>query len=121
QGGGTQADGPGYADGGIVRTSDPLQPIQQHLWDLVRAAIPSAELTSGQRFTDVGSGYDVHMKGKAIDLAGPMQEISRWIYNTYPQSAELIHWPLNGWSNIDEGQPHNFGEPTNSQHMDHVH
>lgn len=124
-GGGTQAspDGPvgKYAEGGIVRTSDPLQPIQAHLWDLVRSAIPGAVLTSGQRFTDVGSGYDLHMQGKAIDLGGPMDEIARWIYNTYPQSAELIHWPLNGWQNLDEGKPFDFGPATNAAHTDHVH
>ncbi len=125
-GGGTQsqqaADGPGrYADGGVVSTSDPLDPIQAQLWDLVRTAIPGAVLTSGKRFTDVGSGYDLHMQGKAIDLGGPMKEIARWIYNTYPQSAELIHWPLDGWQNLDEGAPHDFGAATNAAHMDHVH
>ncbi|MEV6219802.1 hypothetical protein [Nocardia sp. NPDC051833] len=125
-GGGQQSqqttDGaPGYADGGVVSTSDPLDPIQAQLWDLVRSAIPSAILTSGKRFTDVGSGYDLHMQGKAIDLAGPMDEIARWIYTTYPQSAELIHWPLNGWQNLDEGAPHDFGAATNAAHTDHVH
>ncbi|AXK89870.1 hypothetical protein DXT66_26060 [Nocardia farcinica] len=125
KGGGTQAkpDGPlpGYRDGGIVQTSDPLDPIQVHLWDLVRNAIPGAILTSAKRFVDVGSGYDLHMQGKAIDLGGPMKEIARWIYNTYPQSAELIHWPLDGWQNLDEGRPFDFGSGTNEQHRDHVH
>ncbi|MFC4373378.1 transglycosylase SLT domain-containing protein [Nocardia halotolerans] len=126
QGGGLQSrppvDGPGQmADGGKVSTSDPLDPIQAQLWDLVRTAIPDAVLTSGKRFNDVGSGYDLHMQGKAIDLGGPMQDIARWIYNTYPQSAELIHWPLNGWQNLDEGTPHDFGAATNAGHTDHVH
>lgn len=125
KGGGTQAkgDGPmrGYADGGIVQTSDPLDPIQLQLWDLVRSAVPGAVLTSGKRFADVGSGFDLHMQGKAIDLGGPMPDIARWIYNAYPQSAELIHWPLNGWQNLDEGRPHDFGPATNAQHTDHVH
>ncbi|WP_280196256.1 transglycosylase SLT domain-containing protein [Nocardia farcinica] len=125
KGGGTQAkpDGPlpGYRDGGIVQTSDPLDPIQVHLWDLVRSAIPGAILTSAKRFVDVGSGYDLHMQGKAIDLGGPMKEIARWIYSTYPQSAELIHWPLDGWQNLDEGRPFDFGSGTNAQHRDHVH
>ncbi|WP_068059406.1 hypothetical protein [Nocardia xishanensis] len=120
--GGQQSRGDGFADGGgVVKTSDPLDPIQMQLWDLVRTAIPSAVLTSAKRFVDVGSGYDLHMQGKAIDLGGPMQDISRWIYNTYPQSAELIHWPLNGWQNLDEGRPHDFGAVTNNQHRDHVH
>lgn len=125
RGGGKQSrpDGhlPGYRDGGIVRTSDPLDPVQAHLWDMVREAIPNAELTSGKRFEDVGAGFDYHMQGKAIDLGGPMKQIARWIYNTFPQSAELIHWPLDGWQNLNDGAPHNYGEPTNSQHISHVH
>lgn len=121
-GGGKQSRGGGFADGGgVVQTSDPLDPIQVHLWDLVRNAIPGAILTSAKRFVDVGSGFDLHMQGKAIDLGGPMKQIARWIYNTYPQSAELIHWPLDGWQNLDEGRPFNFGSATNEGHRDHVH
>ncbi|MBF6358209.1 transglycosylase SLT domain-containing protein [Nocardia higoensis] len=122
RGGGQQSRGDGFSEGGgIVSTSDPLDPIQMHLWDLVRSAIPSAILTSGKRFADVGAGFDYHMQGKAIDLGGPMQQIARWIYETYPQSAELIHWPLNGWQNLNDGAPFNFGSSTNAQHQDHVH
>ncbi|WP_228791018.1 transglycosylase SLT domain-containing protein [Nocardia cyriacigeorgica] len=122
RGGGKQSRGNGLANGGgIIRTSDPLDPVQAHLWDMVREAIPSAELTSGKRFVDVGSGFDLHMQGKAIDLGGPMKQIARWIYNTFPQSAELIHWPLDGWQNLDNGQPYNFGDAVNAQHTDHVH
>ncbi|MFD3594267.1 hypothetical protein ACFWU5_16185 [Nocardia sp. NPDC058640] len=126
QGGGLQSkpqgDGaPGYADGGVVSTSDPLDPVQSQLWDLVRSAIPGAILTSGKRFADVGSGFDMHMQGKAIDLAGPMDQIARWIYETYPQSSELIHWPLNGWQNLKNGSPLDYGASTNADHMDHVH
>jgi phage-related protein len=124
-GGGKQSnlDGPlgRFASGGTVSTSDPMDPIQTQLWDLVRSAIPSAILTSGKRFTEAGSGFDYHMQGKAIDLGGPMDDIARWIYNAYPQSTELIHWPLNGWENLKNGAPLNYGEPTNSQHRDHVH
>ncbi|MFD6400826.1 hypothetical protein [Nocardia sp. NPDC060249] len=125
-GGGTQSkperDGaPGYADGGVVSTSDPLDPVQAQLWDLVRSAIPDAVLTSGKRFADVGSGFDYHMQGKAIDLAGPMDKIARWIYETYPQSSELIHWPLAGWQNLKNGAPLDYGASTNADHMDHVH
>ncbi|WP_109527266.1 MULTISPECIES: hypothetical protein [Nocardia] len=121
-GGGKQSRGDGFADGGGIRqTSDPLDPIQLHLWDLVRNAIPSAVLTSGKRFADVGSGFDLHMQGKAIDLGGPMKQIAQWIYRTYPQSAELIHWPLDGFQNIKNGSPLNYGAATNDAHRDHVH
>ncbi|WP_280412534.1 transglycosylase SLT domain-containing protein [Nocardia asiatica] len=121
-GGGKQSRGDAFANGGgIIRTTDPLDPVQAQLWSLVSEAIPNAVLTSAKRFVDVGSGYDLHMQGKAIDLGGPMAEIARWIYNTYPQSAELIHWPLNGWQNLDEGRPFDFGPAVNEQHRDHVH
>ncbi|WP_280404974.1 transglycosylase SLT domain-containing protein [Nocardia brasiliensis] len=111
----------GITPGGIVATSDPIDPVQRSLWDAVRAAFPKAILNSAKRFQEVGAGYDYHMQGKAIDLGGPMQEIARWIYSRYPQSTELIHWPLAGWQNLKNGQPTNYGEPTNSQHRDHLH
>jgi hypothetical protein len=63
------------------------------------------------------------MAQRAIDLGGPMKEISRWIWNmnqTQPVE-ELIHWPLDGWQNLKHGSPLNFGGATNSQHEDHVH
>ncbi|MBF6085226.1 transglycosylase SLT domain-containing protein [Nocardia cyriacigeorgica] len=110
-----------YADGGIVATDDPIEPVQRSLWDAVRTAFPKAILTSAKRFYDVGSGYDFHMAGKAIDLAGPMADIARWIYTRYPQSTELIHWPLRGWQNLDNGRPHDFGPSTNADHTSHVH
>lgn len=121
EGGGKQSHGDGYFNGGIVQTSDPLDPVQAQLWDLVREAIPSAVLTSAKRFVDVGSGFDYHMRGKAIDLGGPMPEIARWIYQNYPQSAELIHAPLDGWQNINDGQPFSYSPGTLAEHEDHVH
>lgn len=121
-GAGKQSRGDGYRDGGgIVTTGDPLDPVQAQLWDLVRSAIPAAVLTSAKRFQDVGSGFDMHMQGKAIDLGGPMDQIAQWIYNTYPQSYELIHWPLNGWQNLKNGAPLQYDAATNAAHQDHVH
>ncbi|MEV2222760.1 transglycosylase SLT domain-containing protein [Nocardia vinacea] len=110
-----------YATGGIVQTSDPIEPIQQSLWDAVRTAFPNATLTSAKRFQETGAGFDYHMQGKAIDLGGPMDEIARWIYQRYPQSTELIHWPLAGWQNLKNGRPLDYGQPTNDQHRDHLH
>ncbi|WP_063023806.1 transglycosylase SLT domain-containing protein [Nocardia niwae] len=121
-GGGKQSRGTGFRDGGgIISTSDPLDPIQAQLWSLVSEAFPNAVLTSAKRFREVGSGFDYHMQGKAIDLGGPMPEIARWIYNTYPQSTELIHWPLAGWQNLKNGAPLDYGPATNAAHTDHVH
>ncbi|WP_155291654.1 transglycosylase SLT domain-containing protein [Rhodococcoides fascians] len=98
--------------------------IQQSMWDAIRTAFPDVILTSGTRYADVGSGFDHHMGGTAIDLDGPnMPDYARWIYglNSTQPVEELIHWPLSGWSNLDGGQPFDFGASTNAQHEDHVH
>ncbi|WIC89665.1 tape measure protein [Rhodococcus phage Apiary] len=112
-----------FANGGIVQGGAELtSDIQRSMWDAVRTAFPAAVLTSGTRYADVGSGFDNHMGQRAIDLGGPMPQIAKWIYDTYGDSVlELIHWPLGDWSNLKNGAPLNYGEPTNSQHMDHVH
>ncbi|WP_067503869.1 transglycosylase SLT domain-containing protein [Nocardia puris] len=110
-----------YATGGIVATADPLDPVQRSLWDAVRSAFPRAILTSAKRFRDVGAGFDYHMAGRAIDLGGPMAEIARWVYSRYPMSTELIHWPLAGWTNLKNGRRFDYGQPTNAQHVDHLH
>ncbi|RDI32464.1 phage-related protein [Rhodococcus sp. AG1013] len=114
-----------YASGGIVQGGAELTTdIQRSMWDAVRTAFPNAQLSSGTRYSDVGSGYDNHMAARAIDLGGPLgnlAEQARWIATTYPDSLELIHWPLDGWENLKNGTPLNYGDATNSQHMDHVH
>ena len=81
------------------------------------------QVTSDYRNTN-----DLHGQGKAIDVSNgfdttpEMQEVARWFYRNFKSElAELIHWPLNGWQNVDEGKDFNFGEPTNSQHRNHVH
>jgi phage-related protein len=115
---------PHYAMGGIVQDGAYLtSEIQRSMWDAVRTAFPNAQLTSGTRTEDVGSGFDNHMAERAIDLGGPMPEIANWIYgmNKTQPVAELIHWPLQGWENLDNGVPYDFGASTNSQHADHVH
>ena len=114
----------GYAMGGIVQAGAEItSPIQQAMWDAVRTAFPMAQLTSGTRYADVGSGFDNHMGQRAIDLAGPMKDIARWIYqmNERQPVLELIHAPLDGWQNLDNGAPHNFGAGTDADHYDHVH
>lgn len=102
--------GGGRVQGGAVLTTD----IQHAMWDAVRTAFPGAVLTSGTRFQDVGSGYDFHMAGAAIDLGGPMQQIASWIARTYPDALELFWDP---GPNIDEGRP----TGAIGGHSDHVH
>jgi len=104
-----------YAGGGRVQGGAELTTeIQRSMWDAVRTAFPGAVLTSGTRYQDVGSGYDFHMAGQAIDLGGPMQQIASWIAATYPNSLELFWDP---GPNIDEGRP----TGAIGGHSDHVH
>ncbi|MFI5777033.1 transglycosylase SLT domain-containing protein [Nocardia sp. NPDC051570] len=110
-----------YATGGIVATDDPISAVQRSLWDAVRTAFPGATLTSATRTYQTEGHADYHNAGKAIDLGGPMDQIARWIYTRYPQSTELIHWPLNGWKNLKNGAALDYGSATNEGHRDHVH
>lgn len=105
----------GFASGGIVSTGDSVTPIQRAMWDVIRSAFPAAVLTSATRTADVGSGYDFHMQGKAIDLGGPMSQMNQWIARKYGSSIlEMFYDP---GINIDEGRP--MG-PIGG-HGDHVH
>lgn len=104
---------PAYAGGGVVES----------LKTIVANRFPEVQVTSDYRTTN-----DLHGQGKAIDVSNgfdttpEMQEVARWFYKTFKsQLAELIHWPLNGWNNVDEGQDFDFGAQTNSEHRDHVH
>lgn len=112
------------ASGGVVQGGAEItSQIQRTMWDAVRTAFPNVILTSGTRYADVGSGFDNHMGQRALDLAGPMPEIARWIYqmNQTQPVEELIHAPLNGWQNLEGGQPFDFGAGTDADHYDHVH
>ncbi|MFE5290213.1 transglycosylase SLT domain-containing protein [Nocardia sp. NPDC056611] len=114
-----------YASGGIaggtVATDEPISAVQRSLWNAVRTAFPGAVLTSATRTIQTEGHQDYHNTGNAIDLGGPMDQIARWIYQRYPQSTELIHWPLNGWQNLKNGKPLDYGAKTNQDHIDHVH
>lgn len=113
-----------YAIGGIVQDGVTMESgIQRSMWDSVRTAFPNAVLTSGSRYEDVGSGFDNHMGHRAIDIGGPMDQIARWIYqmNDTQPVLELIHAPLNGWENLKNGSPLNYGAGTDADHYDHVH
>lgn len=116
-----------YAPGGSIQLGNVsaegiTTPIQQAMWDAVRTAFPNVVLHSATRTVDVGSGYDYHMQGMALDVS-PSPEIARWIYemNSTNPVLELIHWPLAGWQNLKNGAPLDYGPGTNAGHMDHVH
>lgn len=120
--------GPGFASGGSVQLGNIsgegiTTPIQQAMWDAVRTAFPNATLNSATRTVQTEGHADYHNAGMALDLGGPMDEIARWIYqmNSKTPVLELIHWPLNGWQNLKNGSPLDYGAGTNAGHQDHVH
>lgn len=121
-GGATQPGGGSVALGNISGEGI-TTPIQQSMWDTIRSVFPDAVLSSATRTVQTEGHADYHNAGKALDLTGPMDEMARWIYalNGTQQVAELIHWPLNGWENLKDGAPLDYGSGTNSGHMDHVH
>lgn len=114
---------PMLAGGGVVNGSEMTTQTQRDMWDAVSSKFPDATLNSGTRYADVGSGYDYHMQGLALDLGGPMNDIANWIYqlNATQPVTELIHAPLNGWENLNDGAPLNYGAATDADHYDHVH
>ena len=87
--------------------------IQRSMEAAVAAAFPNQIITSGTRYQDVGSGFDNHMAGRALDFAAD-HSLAQWIARTYPDSAELF------W---DPGPNIKNGNPTGAigGHSDHVH
>ena len=122
----------GFNPGGVIYGGNygGLTPITRTHAEWVGKHFPNMfTLTSALRFTD--SGY--HSTGRATDwqaqdghyatqMPTPASKaMARAMYATFPNAAELIHWPLDGWRNIWHGQPHNYNGTTNSQHANHVH
>lgn len=113
-----------FADGGVIPHMKFSEGgIVDSIVGLIGRFFPGMTITDTWR-----NANDLHGQGKAVDASDGtdttpgMQAMARFFHENYgPGLAELIHWPLNGWQNIDEGQPYNFGEPTNSQHRNHVH
>ncbi|MCM6774963.1 hypothetical protein NDR87_26320 [Nocardia sp. CDC159] len=105
----------GFASGGVIPST---------MWRLISERFPAMQWTSGLR----PGAPDFHGRNMAGDFAtaevpsAQMKALARWIFENYgPESLELIHWPLDGWQNIDNGAPFDFGQPTNDQHRSHVH
>lgn len=86
----------------------------QQMWQIISSQFPAAILTSAYRPGDPG----YHGKGRAIDIAGPMDAINAWIAKVYPHSTQLIYTP---GANILNGRPFTYDAPTRSDHFDHVH
>lgn len=95
--------------------------IWQQLLNVVRHQFPFVELLSGFRpgaITATGR-QSLHSLGRAIDIT-PSMEIFNWLAERYPNSGELIFSPA-GDRQIYKGHPHYYGEPTRSDHFDHIH
>lgn len=105
-----------FASGGIVQPGVRLTTdVQRSMWDAVRTAFPTAQLSSGTRNWGTTSYHD---RGLAIDLGGgwasDLQGIANWIASGYPHAAELFWDP---GPNIKNGQP----TGAIGGHSDHVH
>lgn len=118
---------PGYAGGGTVQVGNgDITDVQRGMWAALTTAFPDAILTSATRYQDVGSGYDYHMQGKAVDVSGPhMVEMAEWIAKNYPGSLELIHSEgfshnIKNGSDVGNGMSF-YGSGTMADHADHVH
>lgn len=120
-----------FAKGGFTNLAGALSAIQRSHGEFVGHFFPGIfNLTSASR-SEPGSFHDYSVQ-KATDWQNPAtyktqrpssesKALARAIYKVFPSSAELIHWPLDGWQNLDEGKPHNFGAGTNAGHQNHVH
>ena len=109
------------ADARDVPTSFGPGVIWQQLWNVVHHQFPTAQLHSSFRpgaITATGN-QSLHSLGRAIDIT-PSMAIFDWLAANYPASGELIFSPANG-RQIYKGHPHFYGEPTRSDHFDHIH
>jgi hypothetical protein len=102
--------------------------VDQGLWrvmeDYVQSKIPSAYSSSSFRATMTATGNrSMHGYGRAVDLVNPGAGGLWAVFNLLKnqmQSHELIFTPA-GYQQIYRGQRHIYGEPTASDHYDHVH
>ena len=121
-----------YASGGFINIagSGALTDVTRSQAAFVAKFFPGQfALTSALRFTDNGH----HAHGQATDwqaqdghfatqMPTPWSKaLANAIYTNFRNSAELIHWPLDGWQNLKDGAPLDYGPATNAQHANHVH
>lgn len=105
-----------YAAGGVLPGWEMLTTdIQRAMAASVAQAFPNQQITSGTRYHDVGSGYDNHMQGRAVDFGLPGGPLASWIANEYGPSVLELFW--------DPGPNMVGGAPTGAigGHSDHVH
>ncbi len=111
----------GLRDGGVIGFSE--GGIIDSIVGLIHKYFPGMQI--GSTWRDEPGSY--HNVGMAVDTSNNdnfalMDKVATFFYQNFGgQLAELIHWPLNGWENIKDGHPLNYGDKTNNEHRDHVH
>ena len=120
-----------FAGGGFTNLAGPLSAVQKSQAAFVAKFFPGVfNLTSASR-SEPGSFHDYSIQG-ATDWQNPAtyatqmpsaesKALARAIFKNFHNSAELIHYPLDGWQNLKNGNPLDYGPGTNSQHTNHVH
>lgn len=120
-----------FAGGGFTNLAGSLSPVQASQAAFVGKFFPGVfNLTSASR-SEPGSFHDYSVQG-ATDWQNPAtyasqmpspesKALARAIFKNFHNSAELIHYPLDGWQNLKYGSPLDYGGAINSQHTNHVH
>ena len=120
-----------FAGGGFTNLAGPLSAVQQSQAAFVAKFFPGVfNLTSASR-SEPGSFHDYSVQG-ATDWQNPAtyatqmpsaesKALARAIFKNFHNSAELIHYPLDGWQNLKNGAPLDYGPGTNAGHTNHVH
>ena len=120
-----------FAGGGFTNLAGALSPVQASQAAFVGKFFPGVfNLTSASR-SEPGSFHDYSVQG-ATDWQNPAtyasqmpsaesKALARAIFKNFHNSAELIHYPLDGWENLKYGAPLNYGAGINAQHTNHVH
>lgn len=120
-----------FASGGFTNLAGALSPVQASQAAFVGKFFPGVfNLTSASR-SEPGSFHDYSVQG-ATDWQNPAtyasqmpsaesKALARAIFKNFHNSAELIHYPLDGWQNLKDGAPLDYGPGTNAQHTNHVH
>lgn len=120
-----------FASGGFTNLAGALSPVQASQAAFVAKFFPGVfNLTSASR-SEPGSFHDYSVQG-ATDWQNPAtyatqmpsaesKALARAIFKNFHNSAELIHYPLDGWQNLKDGAPLDYGPGTNADHTNHVH
>lgn len=121
-----------FANGGFINYAGALSAIQASHGRFVGRFFPDMfALTSASR-SEPGSMHDFSRAAAtdwqaqdgqfASQMPTPYSKaLARAIHTNFPNTTQLIHHPLDGWQNLLDGAPFDYGAGTNSQHGNHVH